>query len=81
MKNIEDKVKDTDQSTTKKQDDIDDDDYLMQNIVGDDQESSISSSSPYELEYNDVISDMSSLCLTLSYNSRTEVKEKKSKIE
>lgn len=51
-----------------------DEDYLMQNI--DYQESS-----PYELEYGEVISEMSKLCMTMSQNSKTEVKEKKLKID
>lgn len=36
---------------------------------------------PYELEYADVISEMSKLCLIMSQNSKTEVKDKKIKIE
>ena len=74
LKNIEEKVKDTDQTAYK--DDIEDDDYLLENI-----EELENSKSPYELEYTDVISEMSKLCLILSQNSKTEIKEKKVKIE
>lgn len=58
LKNIQDKVLETDQTEQAYNDDIEDNAYLMENI-----EEQESSKTPYELEYNDVISEMSKVCL------------------
>lgn len=76
LKNIEEKVANSNQTQEEYKDDIEDDDYLMDNIV-----EMENTKTPYELEYADVISEMSKLCLIMSQNSKTEVKDKKIKIE
>lgn len=68
------------------------DEYLMQNIIWAPSQTATSHSqdndsklggetNPYSEEYQDVINQMSRLCSVIALNNRTEVKDKKVKIE